>query len=104
MRLKSRPRAWWLAELEAATVPCGPINDLSEVFADPHVQSRGMTVEMAHPLAGAVKLVASPIKLAATPVRYRYPPPLLGQDTDAVLGELGLDASAIAALRLQGAI
>jgi crotonobetainyl-CoA:carnitine CoA-transferase CaiB-like acyl-CoA transferase len=58
--VKKRPRAAWLAELEAAKVPCGPINDLAEVFADPQVQERRMTVELPHPLAGAVRLVASP--------------------------------------------
>jgi len=103
-RLKLRPRAAWLADLEAAKVPCGPINDLAEVFADPQVRERAMTVEMPHPLAGTVRMVASPIKLAATPVRYRRAPPLLGADTDAVLGELGLDAAAIAGLRERGAI
>jgi crotonobetainyl-CoA:carnitine CoA-transferase CaiB-like acyl-CoA transferase len=103
-RLVLRPRAEWLAALEAAKVPCGPINDLAEVFADPQVQDRGMTVEMPHPLAGTVRLVASPIKLTATPVRYRLPPPLLGQDTDDVLAELGFDAAAIAGLRKRGAI
>ena len=91
-RLKLRPRAAWLADLEAAKVPCGPINDLAEVFADPQVRERAMTVEMPHPLAGTVRMVASPIKLAATPVRYRRAPPLLGEHTDAVLAELGLDA------------
>jgi hypothetical protein len=80
-RLVQRGRAAWLAELEAANVPCGPINDLAEVFADPQVRERAMTVEMAHPLAGTVRLVASPMKLAATPVRYRLAPPLLGNDT-----------------------
>jgi crotonobetainyl-CoA:carnitine CoA-transferase CaiB-like acyl-CoA transferase len=103
-RLKLRPRAAWLADLEAAKVPCGPINDLAEVFADPHVRERAMTVEMPHPLAGSVRVVASPIKLSATPVRYRRAPPLLGADTDAVLAELGLDAAAIAGLRERGAI
>ncbi len=103
-RLRLRPRAQWLAELEAAKVPCGPINDLADVFADPQVQERAMTVEMPHPLAGTVKLVASPMKLAATPVRYRLAPPLLGQDTDAVLAELGLGVAAIAGLRQRGAI
>jgi len=102
--LKLRPRAAWLADLEAAKVPCGPINDLAEVFADPHVRERAMTVEMPHPLAGSVRMVASPIKMAATPVRYRRAPPLLGADTDAVLAELGLDAAAIAGLRERGAI
>ena len=103
-RLKLRPRAAWLADLEAAKVPCGPINDLAEVFADPQVRERAMTVEMPHPLAGTVRMVASPIKLAATPVRYRRAPPLLGADTDEVLGELGLDAATIADLRRRGAI
>ena len=103
-RLKQRPRAAWLAELEAAKVPCGPINDLAEVFADPQVRERAMTVEMPHPLAGTVRVVASPIKLAATPVRYRLAPPLLGADTDAVLAEFGFDAAAIAGLRRRGAI
>jgi len=103
-RLKLKPRAEWLAALEAAKVPAGPINDLAEVFADPHVRSRDMTVEMAHPVAGAVRLVASPMKLAATPVRYRRTPPELGADTDAVLAEIGLDGVAIAALRASGAI
>jgi crotonobetainyl-CoA:carnitine CoA-transferase CaiB-like acyl-CoA transferase len=103
-RLVLRRRAEWLAELEAAKVPCGPINDLAEVFADPHVQERAMTVELPHPLAGTVRLVASPIKLAATPVRYRRAPPLLGNDTDDVLAEFGLDAAEIATLRGRGAI
>jgi len=80
-------------------VPAGPINDLAEVFADPQVQQRGMAVDLPHPVAGSVRLVASPIKLGATPIRYRRAPPLLGADTDAVLAEMGLDAEAIAALR-----
>jgi len=102
--LKRQSRSHWLAALEAAKVPCGPINDLAEVFADPQVRERAMTVDLPHPLAGSVRLVASPIKLSATPVRYRNAPPLLGADTDVVLGEFGLDTAAIAALRRQGAI
>jgi len=103
-RLKLRPRAAWLVDLEAAKVPSGPINDLAEVFADAHVRERAMTVEMPHPLAGTVRMVASPLKLSATPVRYRRAPPLLGEHTEAVLTELGLDAAAIADLRERGAI
>ena len=103
-RMKLKPRAEWLAALEASKVPAGPINDLAEVFADPQVRSREMTVEMPHPVAGSVRLVASPMKLAATPVRYRRTPPQLGADTDAVLAELGLDAAAITSLRTAGAI
>ncbi|MEO7056885.1 MAG: CaiB/BaiF CoA-transferase family protein [Caldimonas sp.] len=103
-RMKARTRADWLSALEAAKVPCGPINDLAEVFADAQVRERRMTVELAHPLAGSVRLVASPMKLSATPVQYRLAPPLLGADTNAILEELGLDAEAITNLRVFGAI
>jgi crotonobetainyl-CoA:carnitine CoA-transferase CaiB-like acyl-CoA transferase len=102
--LKRRPRRDWLEALEAAKVPCGPINDIAEVFADPQVQARGMTVDVAHPLAGSVRLVSSPMKLSATPVRHDRAPPLLGADTEAVLAEFGLDAEAIMELRRAGAI
>jgi crotonobetainyl-CoA:carnitine CoA-transferase CaiB-like acyl-CoA transferase len=97
--LKTRKKHDWLAALEAAKVPCGAINDLGEVFADPHVQSRGMTVAMPHPLTDDLKLVASPMKLSATPVRYRRPPPLLGEHTDEVLRELGLAPDELLALK-----
>jgi crotonobetainyl-CoA:carnitine CoA-transferase CaiB-like acyl-CoA transferase len=103
-RMKARTRADWLGALEAAKVPCGPINDLAEVFADAQVRERGMTVELDHPLAGTIRLVASPMKLSVTPVRYERAPPLLGADTVTVLEELGLDAEAIANLRRSGAI
>jgi crotonobetainyl-CoA:carnitine CoA-transferase CaiB-like acyl-CoA transferase len=102
--LKTRSRSHWLESLEAAKVPCGPINDLAEVFADPQVRSRGMTVTLPHPRAGAVHVVASPLKMSRTPVQYRRAPPLLGADTDAVLAEMGLDAEAIGGLRAAGAI
>ncbi|KNZ31092.1 MAG: CoA-transferase [Methylibium sp. NZG] len=102
--MKTRTRADWLAALEAAKVPCGPINDLAEVFADPQVRARGMTAEMPHPLAGTVRVVASPIRLSATPVQYRRAPPLMGQHTDEVLADLGLDAAAVASLRASGAV
>ena len=102
--LATRSRADWLAALEAAKVPCGPINDLAEVFADPQVVARGMTVQMPHPLAGAIDLVASPMKLSATPVQYRRAPPLLGQHTDEVLAEFGIAADEIARLRSAGTI
>lgn len=100
-----RSTAEWIAALEAVSVPCGPINTLADVFADPQVVARGLKVEMPHPLAGSVPLVANPIRLSSTPVEYRSPPPLLGEHTDAVLGEtLGLDAGRIAALRSGGVI
>ncbi|MDE2298134.1 MAG: CoA transferase [Burkholderiales bacterium] len=97
--MKQRSRGDWLVSLEAAKVPCGPINDLAEVFADPQVLERAMTVQMPHPLAGSVRLVASPMKFSATPVRYQRPPPLLGEHTDEVLLELGLTDAEITALR-----
>jgi len=86
--MKTRTKAAWLPALEAAKVPCGAINNLAEVFADPQVQERGMVHAWAHPLKGDLKLVASPIKLGATPVRTDLPPPLLGQHTDDVLRDL----------------
>ncbi len=103
--MKTRGKAQWLSALGAAKVPCGPINDLAEVFADPHVQHRGMVHTWHHPLADAVDLVASPIKMSATPVRNDLAPPLLGEHTAEVLSEwLGADAARVAQLRAAGAI
>jgi crotonobetainyl-CoA:carnitine CoA-transferase CaiB-like acyl-CoA transferase len=86
--MATRPKAQWLAALEAAKVPCGAINNLAEVFADPHVQDRGMVTRWEHPLAPGLRLVSSPLKMSATPVRTELPPPLLGQHTEAVLREV----------------
>ena len=102
--LKQRRKADWLAALEAAKVPCGAINNLAEVFADPHVKERGMTVDVEHPLAGALPLVASPMKLSATPVQYRRAPPLLGEHTEELLLEFGLNAKQVDELRELGVI
>lgn len=102
--LLQRTRADWLAALEAAKVPCGPINDMADVFADPQVLARQMTVKLPHPLSDALELVASPMKLSQTPVQMRRPPPLLGQHTDEVLAELGLDLAARQSLRQQGVL
>ncbi len=104
VRIAAKPRQHWLSAMEAAKVPGGAINDLSEVFDDPQVQARDMVVPMAHPLSDALRLVGSPIKLSATPVAYRLPPPLLGQHTDEILSELGHDPATIAAWRAAGVI
>jgi crotonobetainyl-CoA:carnitine CoA-transferase CaiB-like acyl-CoA transferase len=100
-----KPRGEWIALLEAGGVPCGPINDLDEVFANPQVRARGMAVSLPHPEAGAVPLVASPMRLSATPAGSAHAPPLLGQHTETVLAEvLGRDAAEIARLRAAGVI
>ncbi|HAB01921.1 MAG TPA: CoA transferase [Pseudomonas sp.] len=97
--------AEWVGQLEAAGVPCGPINDLAQVFQDPQVIERGLALHLPHALAGSVPQVASPIRLSDTPVEYRRAPPLLGEHTEAVMTELlGLDADAIARLRHAGVV
>jgi crotonobetainyl-CoA:carnitine CoA-transferase CaiB-like acyl-CoA transferase len=90
----------WITALEEAGVPCGPINRLDEVFADPHVRARGMRIEV-----DDVPLVANPIRFSDTPVRYEQAPPRLGEHSDEVLAQwLELDATAIGALRERGVV
>ena len=102
--LKARTRSNWLQALEAAKVPCGPINGLDDVFADPQVAARGMTVAVPHPHQTALELVASPMKLSATPVTVRRAPPLLGQHTDEVLAELDVPTAERLRLRSLGVV
>jgi crotonobetainyl-CoA:carnitine CoA-transferase CaiB-like acyl-CoA transferase len=98
--LSQRPVVYWTERLSRAGVPCGPINDIAQVFRDPQVRHRGMRIEMQHSAAGTLPLVGSPLRLSATPVQYRLPPPLLGEHTDQVLGELlGMGREEIEALR-----
>ncbi|TWC32754.1 crotonobetainyl-CoA:carnitine CoA-transferase CaiB-like acyl-CoA transferase [Pseudomonas sp. SJZ079] len=95
----------WVTALEKAGVPCGPINDLQQMFADPQVLARGLRIDLPHPLAGSVPQVASPIRLSETPVQYRNAPPLLGEHTEQVLRQwLGMSAEQIAALRQTGVL
>ncbi len=104
-RMHARTAREWLALLEPSGVPCGPINDLAQVFADPQVRHRGMRVTAPHPAAGEVSMVANPIKFSATPITHEVPPPLLGEHTDAVLrGVLGMKDEEISALRKAGAV
>ncbi len=97
--------AEWIAALEQAGVPCGPINNLAEVFADAQVQARGLRIDMPNSLGGTTPQVASPLRLSATPVEYRNAPPLLGEHTDAVLQRLlQLSVEQVAVLREGGVL
>ncbi len=98
-RLQGRTSVEWLAALEAAEIPAGPILDIVEAFASPEAVALGMTVEMEHPAWGVIRQVGVPFELSATPATIRTPPPLLGEGTDEILGELGYAAEAIAAMR-----
>ena len=97
--------AQWVDELEAAGVPCGPVNDLAQVFDDPQVLARGLAIELPHALGGRVAQVASPIRLSETPVEYRRAPPLLGEHTAQVLQALlGMSGDEVAALKEAGVL
>ncbi|MCR1827617.1 CoA transferase [Pseudomonas oleovorans] len=97
--------AQWIEQLEKAGVPCGPINDLQQVFADPQVQARGLRLDLPNALGSSTPQVASPLRLSATPVAYRSAPPLLGQHTEALLQRLlGMSETQIAELREAGVI
>jgi crotonobetainyl-CoA:carnitine CoA-transferase CaiB-like acyl-CoA transferase len=103
--LRSRTSAAWLADLRKAHVPCGPINDLAQVFADPQVRHRQLRLDLPHPLAGSVPGVRNPVLFSRTPLQYDRPPPPLGADTDEVLRQrLGLDPMTLAALRSRGIV
>ncbi|MCA8406661.1 CoA transferase [Burkholderia cenocepacia] len=103
--VKARDKADWIGALEAAGVPCGPINDLDEVFDNEQVVARGMQVSLPHPCGADVKLVRNPIRMSATPPDARTAPPLLGAQTEDVLRDmLGYDDVRIAALKAKQAI
>jgi crotonobetainyl-CoA:carnitine CoA-transferase CaiB-like acyl-CoA transferase len=102
---RSRPKKAWIEAILEAGVPCGPVNELDEVFAEPQLKARKMVVEMPHPQRKAMPLLANPIKFSQTPVQYRSRPPALGEHTADVLAALlGYDETRLAALRSQGVI
>ena len=102
--MMKRTTAEWVKALEAAGVPCGPINNLKEVFEDPQVQARGMKIEMQHKTAGKVPLIRGPMRFSETPVEHKLPPPTLGQHTDEVLTILGMSPEEIAKLKADGIV
>ena len=102
---RKKTKAEWIALLEKANVPCGPINNFQEVFENEQVKARDIQINVPHPTAGSMKLVASPMRLSKTPVEVRMAPPTLGQHTDEILRErLGLSAQDIDLLREHGSI
>jgi crotonobetainyl-CoA:carnitine CoA-transferase CaiB-like acyl-CoA transferase len=95
----------WLDALERIGVPCGPINTIADVFADPQVQARGLRLDLPHPAIGSVPSVANPIKYSVTPIAYRSAPPMLGADTDEILHDmLGIAPAEISRLRKAGIV
>jgi crotonobetainyl-CoA:carnitine CoA-transferase CaiB-like acyl-CoA transferase len=100
----AQPRQHWIDAFAEAGIPCGPVNELPEVFEDPQVRSRGMVVHLPHPQRAALPMLANPIRLSETPVQYRSVPPALGEHTDEVLSALGYDEAARAGLRARGVV
>jgi crotonobetainyl-CoA:carnitine CoA-transferase CaiB-like acyl-CoA transferase len=102
-KLATKTVAEWIALLEAAGVPCGPINSIAQVFEDPQALARGMVVELEHPKAGRTRAIGLPIKLSATPGKVARPAPLFGQHTREVLAEFEFSAKEIEELIRSGA-
>jgi crotonobetainyl-CoA:carnitine CoA-transferase CaiB-like acyl-CoA transferase len=103
-RFTERGSEAWLGALDATGIPCAPINDVVAAFASDQAAALGMTVEMQHPAWGAIRQIGLPFALSATPASIRLPPPTLGQDTDAILAELGYAEADVDALRARGVV
>ena len=102
---RKKTKGAWIALLEKANVPCGPINNFKEVFENEQVIARNVQIEVPHPTAGNMKLVASPMKLSKTPTEVRMAPPTLGQHTNEVLHDrLNFNSETIEELRRKGII
>ena len=101
--MRTRAKQEWIERLEAATVPCGPINNMKEVFEDAQVRHRELRVDIPHPSGGVAPVVANPMRFSGTPVEYRLAPPLLGQHNDEIYrGLLGKSGAEIAQLKSAG--
>jgi len=97
-----RTKKEWVDLLDRAGVPNGPINDLAQVFAEPQVKARGVKIDVEHPVAGRLPMVASPMRFSATPLEHKTPPPLLGEHTEEILrGVLGKTPEEVARLRAE---
>jgi crotonobetainyl-CoA:carnitine CoA-transferase CaiB-like acyl-CoA transferase len=96
--------AHWLDELEKAGVPCGPVNDFAQVFADPHVRSRGMEIKVDHDFEHALSLIRNPLTFSGTPLTDYKAPPKLGEHTREILSKLGYDAAKLETLKQQGIV
>lgn len=103
-RFRQQTSEHWLQKLTAAGIPAGPIHTPAQSLTDEHLLSRGMVVELEHPVLGAIRSLGNPMKLSGTPVNYRLPPPLLGEHTVEILNELGYGQDAIQHFQNEGVV
>ena len=102
---EQKPCSEWMEILVGASIPCGPVNDMASLFADPQVLHRQMVADVPHPTLGSLRLTGVPIKYEATPGQVRLPPPLLGQHTEEILDSvLGYPPERVAELREAGVV